>query len=307
MAVEFQDYYQILNVPKTATQQEIQKSYRRLARTYHPDINKEKGAEEKFKKISEAYEVLKNPEARKRYDMLGQNYERGQPFQEGGPWQNVHVEFGDLGNMGGGFSSFFEQFFGDAFRQKQQRRSGYWQQPRPAQKMDEEALIEIALEEAMQGTEKEFLIQDSLENKNARQLRVKIPPGATEGARIRLKGQGSHKNDLILIVKLKPHPLFGVEKRDLYTKISLSPWEAALGASVRVPTLDNSKLSVKIPPGTQGGSQLRLRGKGLPSKTKTAGDMFVEVRIAIPTKLSADEKELFEKLKAISSFKPRDE
>lgn len=302
MAVEFQDYYHVLNVPKTATQQEIQKSYRKLARTYHPDINKEKGAEEKFKKITEAYEVLKNPEARKRYDMLGKNYQSGQPFTPPpGSWQNVNVDFGDLGIDPSGFSSFFEQFF-------TQGRHTSARTPRAARApMDEEAIIEISLEEAMRGCERELLIQDASDNRgsNARQIRVKIPPGATEGARIRLKNQGSNKGDLILRVKLKPHNIFSVSKRDLFTKIALSPWEAALGTRVNVPSLDQSKITMSVPAGTQSGTQLRLRKKGLPSKTGLAGDLIVEIRVVIPTNLSPEEKELFEKLKAASSFNPR--
>jgi curved DNA-binding protein len=301
MAVEFQDYYQVLNVSKTATQQEIQKSYRKLARTYHPDINKEKGAEEKFKKITEAYEVLKNPEARKRYDMLGKSYEKGQPFTPpAGSWQNVNVDFGDLGIDPSGFSSFFEQFFTQGQRHSTSTRSSHAARP----PMAEEAIIEVSLEEAMQGTEKELLIQDA-HSLNARQLRVKIPPGATEGARIRLKNQGSNKSDLVLIVKLKPHNIFSVSGRDIFTKIALSPWEAVLGAKINVPSLDQSTITMTVPPGTQNGTQLRLRKKGLPSKTSLAGDLIVEIRIVIPTNLSAEEKELFEKLKAVSKFNPR--
>lgn len=304
MSVEFQDYYKVLNIPKTATEKEIQKAYRKLARTYHPDINKEKGAEEQFKKINEAYEVLKNPEARKRYDMLGQNYERGQPFTppSGGEWQNVHFDFGDLGSESSGFSSFFEQFFSQG---RGPRRGSPWStRASPRSPMPEEAMIEITLEEAMKGAEKELLIQDSYGG-NARQLRVKIPPGATEGARIRLKGQASTKGDLILIVKLRPHPVFSVKGRDLFTKINISPWEAALGASISVPSLDESKITMKVPPGTQSDTRLRLRGKGLPKKNGPAGDLIVEMSIVVPTSLSAEEKELFEKLKAHSTFNPR--
>jgi curved DNA-binding protein len=302
MAVEFQDYYQVLKVSKTATQQEIQKAYRKLARTYHPDINKEKGAEDKFKKITEAYEVLKNPEARKRYDMLGSNYHSGQPFTPPGGqgWQNVNVDFGDLGGSGAsGFSSFFEQFFGGGFKQQRRR-------PQETTRQDQEAIIEISLEEAMQGTEKEFLIQDSPQpNAAGRQLRVKIPPGATQDARIRLKGHGTEKSDLVLIIKLRPHPLFRAQKRDLFMNLALSPWEAALGTTIKITTLDNSIISMKVPPGTQSGSQLRLRAKGLPAKSGQAGDLFVEMLVVIPTKLTTEEKTLFEKLKEISLFNPR--
>jgi len=299
MAVEFQDYYQVLKVPKTATQPEIQKAYRKLARTYHPDINKEKDAEEKFKKITEAYEVLKNPEARKRYDMLGKGYQSGQPFTppSGGSWRNVHVDFGDLGADPSGFSSFFEQFF-------YQRPSTAGHAPRAP--IAEEAIIEISLEEAMQGCEKELLIQEALGDRTKpRQLRVRIPPGATEGARIRLKNQGSNGNDLILIVKLKAHRTFSVSKRDLFTTIALSPWEATLGTSVNVPSLDQGKITMKVPAGTQSGTQLRLRKKGLPAKTGSPGDLIVEIRIVVPTKLSVEEKELFEKLQSVSKFNPR--
>jgi len=300
MAVEFQDYYEVLKVPKTASQSEIQKAYRKLARAYHPDINKEKDAEEKFKKITEAYEVLKNPEARKRYDMLGKNYQSGQPFTPEGQWQNVHVDFGDLGGAAG-FSSFFEQFFGDGLGRKR-RGSGQYYTQSPKAPSTQEAVIEISLEEAMLGTEKEFLIE---EQTGTRQLRVKIPPGATENARIRLKNQGSNKSDLILIIQLRPHNKFRAQKHNLFTTLAVSPWESALGASIKFLTLSQSSITLKIPPGTQSGNQLRLRGKGLPAKTGPAGDLIVEIRIVIPTTLSAQERELFEKLKEISKFNPR--
>ena len=303
MAVEFQDYYQVLNVPKTASQKEIQQAYRKLARAYHPDINKEKGAEEKFKKLSEAYEVLKNPEARKRYDALGSNYKGGQPFTPPpGEWRNVHFDSFDFGGETSGFSSFFDQFFRGA-RAKGGRTV---RAERPL--VPEEAVIEISLEEAMQGSEKELLIEEGPMggSSSARHLRVRIPPGATEGARIRLPGQGTHKGDLILNVRLKAHPIFKAIKRDLLTKIAISPWEAALGAKVSVPSLGTSKFIMKIPPGTQSGDKLRLREKGLPAKNAKAGDLLVEIEVAVPKVLSTEERQLFEKLRDISSFNPRE-
>jgi len=310
MAVQFQDYYQILGVPKSSSQDEIQKAYRKLARKFHPDMNKEKGAEDQFKKITEAYEVLKDPEARKRYDMLGKNYKSGQPFTPPGGFQGVHFDFGDLGGGSSGFSSFFDAFFGDITGQGRTRQSGPQRSPQPK---EEEATISISLEEALVGVQKELTIREpgSLFSSKTRVINVKIPPGVVDGTRIRLRNQGAKdisggKNaDLILVVKLKPHDRFRVSGHDISAQLSISPWEAALGATVPIKMPTAETLQIKIPAGTQSGTTLRLKGKGIPSKNKESGDLMMEVKIVVPKTLGDVERKLFEQLKTESTFDPR--
>ncbi len=298
MSVEFQDYYQVLGVQKTASQDEIQKAYRRLAKKYHPDINKEKGAEDKFKKIAEAYAVLKQPESRRRYDTLGSGWKGGEPFTPPKTWQNVGFDFG--GGVGGthsGFSNFFDMFFRDAFTGSSRQEDGE----------DLEANITVSLLDALEGAQKSFSISGGAKTK---QLQVNIPPGATEGSKIRLKGHGGkgenggRNGDLLLKLHLAPDPNFKVIGHDIHTVVALAPWEAALGAHVEVP-LVRGRVKLTIPAGTQSGTTLRLRGKGLPHGKSPPGDALVETKIVVPTTLSAKEKELLETLSKVSSFQPR--
>jgi curved DNA-binding protein len=283
MVVEFQDYYQILNIPKTASPKDIQKAYRRLAKIYHPDINKNKDAEEKFKKITEAYEVLRNEEARKRYDLLGARYQKGEPFSPQGEWHNVHVDLGDLGFSG--FSTFFEHFFRNPKIHPQNTR---------------EAIIQLSLEEAMSGCAKELIIEGAEEER----IQVNIPAGATQGARIHLP-RSTKGGGITLVINIKPHPIFQARKRDLYMPLSLSPWEAALGADIKIMLLDKKSITLHVPPGIQNGNKLRVKGKGLPAKNTLPGDLFIEIHIKIPTLLSDEEKALLKRLKDISQFNPR--
>ncbi len=315
MGVQYKDYYEILGVPRNATQEEIQRAYRKLARKYHPDVNKEPGAEEKFKEINEAYEVLKDPEKRKRYDQLGAHWKAGQEFTPPPGW-DIHFDFGSgggvedifFGGFGGesGFSDFFEMLFGGA-RRKHRARQNYstggftWVRDGS----DQEATIRISLEDAYRGTTKTITLPH-----NNKTYEVKIPRGILPGQKIRLAGQGSpgmgggRSGDLYLRVEIEPHPVFRLEGRDLYMDLPVTPWEAALGGDISVNTLDGS-VTVKIPPGTQSGQKLRLRGKGMPNPKGVPGDLYAVIQIKVPKHLTSEERRLFEELKRVSQFNPR--
>jgi len=334
MAVAFQDYYETLGLDRNATEEDVHRAYRKLARQYHPDINKAPDASEKFKQINEAYEVLRDPEKRSRYDQLGPNWRAGEPFTPPPGAENVDVRFGGFGDLGGSdFSDFFKAFFGEmgGFRRGGFRQGGVdfgtgprataqdWppQGNRPRKGSDEEAEIEITLEEAARGAKKSVELEKMIPGGNG-QLRperssygVSIPPGVTDGSRIRLGGQGGRglgggaSGDLFLRVRLRPDPRFRVEDHDLRTRIDVAPWEAALGARVDVPTLTGT-VTMRVPPGTPSGQTLRLRGKGLPRRKGAAGDLLAEVRIVVPKTLSDRERELFEQLARDSQFRPRE-
>jgi curved DNA-binding protein len=264
MPVAFQDYYEALGVSRDASEDEIRQAYRRLARRYHPDINKESGAEDRFKQVSEAYEVLRDPEKRERYDRLGANWRAGQDvsgaggfeeaFRPGDGFGDVRVEFG-----GGDFSEFFESVFGR--RRGPGGRAGF--EGFSMRGSDHEAVLDLSLEEAARGGKRWLSLGEG------RSLEVDIPRGVRDGQRIRLAGEGgagaggAPPGDLFLRVRLRPHPRFRVDGRDLYVDLAVSPWEAALGAEVPVPTLDGNA-QVKVPPGSSSGRKLRLRGQGLP-------------------------------------------
>jgi curved DNA-binding protein len=300
MGVKFQDYYQILGVARDASQKEIQRAYRALARKYHPDVNKEPGAEAKFKQAGEAYEVLKDPEKRKKYDELGQNWKAGQDFRPPPGYENFSFNFGGPGGRQGsfrpgGFSDFFEMFFGQSGgghgspfddmmggMPRQQHRAAPEQQ----------AELTITLEEAHRGASRQLQMQSP---GGTKKIDVKIPAGATDGMKMRLKGQG-----VVLKIRVGKHPRFEVDGKDLTTSVDITPWEAALGAKVPVHTLDGD-VTLTVPPGTSGGSRLRLRDKGLGGK----GDLFVRLRIVVPKELTDKERQLFEQLKNESRFNPR--
>ncbi len=343
MPVKFQDYYETLGVPRNASKDEIQRAYRKLAKQFHPDVNKAPDAEKKFKQASEAYEVLSDPDKRQRYDELGANYKEGQEFKAPPGWEHADVggQGGGAGGFnfsGGDFSDFFEAFFGrgargqrggggvnveDMFENIGGRRSGGKARARrsPARGSDIEAQITITLEDACHGAARDISLQPSVPGAGEfsatgpRSLRVKIPPGVTDGSTIRLAGQGqpgengAPAGDLLLRVKLTPHPRYEVVpgSADLSTDVKITPWEAALGAKVDVPTLDGP-VSLSIPPGASSGQKLRLRGKGMPirgTKGGDRGDLFVRILIAVPKTLTDEERDLFEKLKQASKFEPR--
>lgn len=322
VAVKFQDYYQTLGVPKTASQDEIQRAYRKLARKYHPDVNKEKGAEQKFKELSEAYEVLKDPDKRKQYDELGANWKAGQEFKPPPGWKNAKFDFGGPGGFsfgGDGFSDFFEMFFG---RSAGPGRGGArvrfgphgagfdFEQEFQQAGATHEAQITISLEDAYHGAKRQITLSDN--GGPPKTYDVKIPRGVTEGAKIRLAGQGgpgrggAPPGDLILIVHLAQHPNFQVDGHDLTTTLPLTPWEAALGAKLPVDTLEG-QVTLTIPPGAASGQKLRLRGKGLPHRghPDRHGDLYVLLKIVVPKELSDEERRLFEELAKVSRFDPR--
>ncbi len=320
MTVRFKDYYETLGVPRTASAEEIRKAYRKLARKYHPDVNKNVGAEARFKEIAEAYEVLGDPEKRKKYDALGSGWQAGESFHPPPGWERVHFDFGGRSAGGtsfrmeglGGFSDFFESLFGGGLHGMADERETEW-----ARGQDQEAELTITLEEAFRGVRKKVSLQTEQVGERGRLRRVMrsydvtIPPGATEGARIRLAGQGlagpgGMRGDLYLRIRLAPHPVFRAHGHDLEADLPVTPWEAALGARVPVDTLAG-KAHVTVAPGTQSGARLRLRGAGLPKRTHgEAGDLHLVVRIMVPTALSVRERQLFEELARRSTFNPRE-
>jgi curved DNA-binding protein len=318
--MDFKDYYAVLGVAKNASQEEIQRAYRKLARKYHPDINKTSGAEDTFKDIGEAYEVLKDPDKRAKYDRYGAAWKAAE--QGGGApppgYEDVWVDLGGAEDFtfsgGSGFSSFFEQLFGAAAgRHTAQGRRGArgftpgasWTMPGS----DREARLALTLEEAAHGGEREISLSGPTPEQSKTYV-VHIPQGIRPGQRIRLAGQGEKgvggapPGDLYLLVEVLPHAAFRLEDRDLYTTVPVTPWEAALGAEVTLATLDGA-VHVKIPPGSSSGRKIRLKGKGFPDPRSSPGDLYAELSIRVPQTLSAEEKELFEQLAKVSRFAPR--
>ena len=336
--MEYKDYYATLGVKKDASQEDIQKAYRKLARKFHPDVNKAPEAELKFKEVGEAYEVLKDPDKRQKYDQFGSDWKRAQ--QTGAPppgWENFRwdfgqggqggggfegFDFGGMGDMGGGegFSSFFEMLFGDAARGRRggRRRGG----PAGAgfggggggfgggSGADTEATIQLSVEEAVRGGSREITLVDPATGQR-RTLSVRIPEGIRPGQRIRLAGQGqtgsdgAPAGDLFLRVELEPDPRFRIEGSDLHTTVPVTPWEAALGGEAEVET-PQGRLRVRIPPGSSSGRKIRLRGKGLAQAGGARGDkgdLLAELRIVVPEHLTERERALFEQLAADSEFR----
>ncbi len=312
--MDYKDYYAILGVAKDASQKEIQRSYRKLARQYHPDINKDPEAENTFKDLGEAYEVLKDPDKRSQYDRYGSAWKAAQE-QGGTPppgYEDLWRESGGDPEASFDFSSLFEQMFGDARRRgatSSGRNEGTraWQWEFPGE--DREASISLTLEVAAHGGQQDITLTDPATGQH-KTLAVRIPAGTRPGQRIRLSGQGGAGSghgppgDLYLRVKIIPHPIFRLEDNDLHARLSIPPWEAALGASVKLQTL-TGMVKVKVPAGSSSGRRIRLKGKGFPDAKRGNGDLYAEVQIAIPTTLSDKERELFEKLAQVSDFHPQ--
>ncbi|HEY5041873.1 MAG TPA: J domain-containing protein [Verrucomicrobiae bacterium] len=319
MPVQYKDYYQTLGVPRAASADEIKKSFRKLARLYHPDVAKDKKkAEEKFKEINEAYEVLSDPDKRKKYDELGANWKQGAEFRPppgyggfpgGQAFRGGRTAGGEEFHFGGtGFSDFFEQMFGarmrggagDGFGQ----RGNFSPEDFAERGADIEGDIMVSLEEAARGSVRTVNIRHGDRNESHQ---VKIPAGVTEGQRLRISGRGEHGSgggaagDLYLRVRLAKHPDFDVEEHNLIHEIELAPWEAVLGGEISVPTL-TVPVKIKIAPGTQSGQKLRVRGRGLGA----SGDLIVVTKIVVPAKFSDSEKKLWEQLRRESKFNPRD-
>jgi DnaJ-class molecular chaperone len=303
MAVKFRDYYEVLGVPRGASEDEIRKAFRKLARRHHPDVNAgDKSAEEKFKELNEAYEVLSDSEKRKRYDQLGQNWKDGSDFTPPPGWQGMRVDYSDLGDISG-FSDFFESLFG---AQRGARRGAGADFRMHGD--DVEAEIPLTIEEASRGTRRTITLQGS--EGNPRRLDINIPAGLRQGSVVRLAGQGDagteggSPGDLYLHVRLQPHPRFSVSGDDIVVELLVTPWEAALGAKVSVPTLDGN-VEMTIPAGAQGGQRLRLRGQGLQRRGDGRGDQYVRLKIVNPRTLTDTERDLYRQLATQSHFNPR--
>jgi len=331
MTAKFQDYYQLLNLSRSASSDDIQKSYRTLARKYHPDLNKESGAEQSFKAINEAYEVLKDDKKRALYDRLGENWKHGQEFRphpgSNGPSRSNRARPTRAARSTPGpnfstsdsadFSEFFESIFGpggfstsadDDFASA--GRANPRSKPRQRQGQTHEAQLTLSLADlARPATHR---ISLSADNAAPRAYDVRIPPGVTDGSVIRLPGQGAPGSsgapagDLLLTIKVTPDPRFRIDelnKHDLHTVVPIAPWQAALGGKATVPTLDGD-ITLTIPPGSQPAQKLRIRGRGLPKKSGDPGDLFAELRITIPRTLSPDERVAYEALAKASNPDP---
>ncbi len=308
------DYYEVLGVSRNATSEEVQQAYRKLARQYHPDINSDPQAEERFKELNEAYQVLSDPKTRARYDRFGHDFRQiPEDFDErvaagagfrggsarsrsrawpGGGGTRVHVG-GDVGEVD------FEDLFGSLF--------GARGAAGPIRGADQEAELELSVEEAYQGGRRTVTLPGA---EGPRSYEVTIPKGVVDGQRIRLAGQGGRGSgnasagDLYLVVRIKPHPRYRLSGRDIYVDLPVTPWEAALGARVPVST-PGGEATVRVPAGSSSGRRLRLRGEGMPNPNGSAGDLYAEIRITVPRRLSPRERELLEKLAAESTFDPR--
>lgn len=327
--MKFVDYYKILEVPRGASTEEITKAYKRAARKWHPDLNKASEAEQRFKEVNEAHEVLKDPKTRERYDMLGANWKHGSNFRPpAGFGQNVQFDFGGGGGAGGGFSDFFEQVFGASRAGAGRRRSarpgmggmniedilggglnfeGNGQPP--SRGHDAETNLSIDLEDSYRGNKRKVEISSV---QGVRKYEVTIPRGIREGEKIRLSGQGhrgSHgqRGDLFLKIRITPHPVFSVEGDDLVVTVPVMAWDAALGAAgVAVPTMD-SEVKMTLPRGLRSGQRLRIKGKGLPLRGGGRGDLYAELRVDVPGELSGEQQELFEQLRALKQGEDADD
>jgi curved DNA-binding protein len=316
------DYYETLGVSRDAGPEELQQAFRRLARQNHPDVNRDPGAEERFKEVNEAYQVLSDPEMRKRYDRFGEDFRQvpedweervgagagRSPFGGGGggrsyTWSRGGGDGPDFGgrDFGGGFGGVdIEDLLGGMFGGGRGRGG-------PVAGADQEAELPLTVEEAYRGGRRQITLNGP---DGPRTYTVTIPPGVTDGKRIRLSGEGGRgmgggpAGDLYLIVRLLPHPRFRVEGKDIVVDLPLAPWEGALGADVPVTTPDG-ETKVTVPPGTSTGRRLRLRGEGMPDPRGKPGDLYTEVKIMVPSRLTDRERELFSELAAVSTFDPR--
>jgi curved DNA-binding protein len=340
MAVKFKDYYEVLGVARDATDEQIRQAFRKLARKHHPDLNPgDKAAEEKFKELNEANEVLSDPEKRKRYDRLGANWKAGAEFTPPPGWGNVNVEYGDLSDLfgGGGFSDFFETLFGGGAKTNRREPAGQQRRgPRSSRStrgQDAEAEMSISLEDAHKGGVHRITLQGARacptcngsgesggvvcatcrgagQVLNPKTIDVNIAPGAREGSVIKVRNQGqpgldgSEAGDLYIKLKMKPHGTFSISGDDVTTEVAITPWEAALGATIAVPTIEG-KAEMKIPAGSQSGQRLRLRGQGLSKRGGGRGDLYVKLKIVVQGNLSEKEKQLYKELAEASQFNPR--
>ncbi|MEO8197646.1 MAG: J domain-containing protein [Thermoanaerobaculia bacterium] len=342
--MDFKDYYKVLGVARDASQEDIQKAYRKLARKHHPDVSKEKGAETRFKEVSEANEVLKDPEKRAKYDQFGaarQQREQagahpGGAGGAGGPggfagfegfegFQGAGSRGGGFGGSAAGFSDFFEMLFGQAARTGaaggagsagrggwaswENEGRGGWARPGANQ----EVVLSLSLEDALAGGVRDFSLANGTGGE-PRRIKVNLPRGMRPGQTVRVAGKGEEgraggaAGDLFLKLEILPHPRFKLEGRDLLTSLEVTPWEAVLGGEAEIRTLDG-RVRVRVPPGTSSGRRIRVKGRGFPAGSggSEPGDLYAEVRIVVPESPSEREKELFAELRSASSFHPRGE
>jgi curved DNA-binding protein len=293
--MEYKDYYKILGVSREATAADIKRAYRKLAREFHPDKNKAKGAEDKFKQINEANEVLSDPKKRASYDQLGPNWQNGQRFTPPPGWAHGAGRSGGYagggGGEAGGFSDFFSSLFGGGLG-----GAGFDDLGGQGVNRDQQAKLAINLEDSFQGATRTITLGN-------RSLNVRIPKGVTSGQTIRLAGQAPRGGDVLLEISFAAHPVFRIEGRDVHAVLSVAPWEAALGGPVPVPTLGGT-VELNLPSGTVGGRKLRLKGRGLPGTT--AGDQFVTIQIVTPTPDTDAQKQGYQQLRQLfPSFDPR--
>lgn len=307
--MEYKDYYKIMGVGRNATQDEVKRAYRKLARKYHPDVSKEANAEQKFKDLGEANEVLSDPEKRAAYDQLGSNWKAQQDFRPPPGWgSGFEFQGGPAAGNQHGFSDFFESLFGQA------RAGGGGNRSFHRQGEDNHAKILVDLEDSYQGASRSISLQvpgvtaDGHVTTRSRTLKVNIPKGIRQGQQIRLGGQGSagmgsgKAGDLYLEVEFKPHRYYRVEGADVYLDLPLAPWEAALGAQVNVPT-PSGAIDLKIPANSKAGKKLRLKGRGIPAKTP--GDLYVVLQIALPPANDEKTREFYRRMRQEIDFDPR--
>jgi curved DNA-binding protein len=314
--MRYQDYYATLGVPRDASAEDIKKAYRKLARKFHPDVSKEKNAEEKFKEVQVAYDTLSDPEKRAAYDQLGQ-YRPGEDFRPPPGWERqFRFEQGNLDDFID-LSDLFAQFGGGSFAGRGARRgAGRGAGGFAMRGQDYEVTAHLSLEDLYHGTEVALELAAPEPSPGGgtrrvgRTVRVRVPKGATDGQRLRVPGKGGEgvgggpPGDLYLNIALKPHPLFRAEGHDLYLDLPVAPWEAALGAEVEVPTLDG-RVKLTIRPGARAGQKLRLAGKGLPKPAGGHGDLYCVLQVAMPSVLSERERALYQELARVSRFDPR--
>ena len=304
--MEFKDYYAVLGVDEDASQEDLKKAYRKLARQYHPDRNKEPAAEARFKEINEAYEVLKDPDKRAKYDRYGAAWES---VQEGGAPPPEYEDFFTAferarhqswkdAPFGSNHSSFFDLLFGNSDGRHYRESADPSGIPRARGATGYQAVVSMTLEEAAAGGTRQIALPDPTTGQ-VKTHRVNFPRGARSGQRIRLSGQGA---DILLVVEIRPHSRFRLEGKDLYTTLTVSPWVAALGGEVLLRGLTDT-IAVEVPPGSSCGRKIRLRGQGYPDPAGP-GDLYAEIKIAVPQKLSSKERALFEELANVSDFEP---
>ena len=311
--MEFKDYYEVMGVAREATQDEIKRAYRKLARKYHPDVSKEADAEKKFKQVGEAYEVLKNPEKRAAYDQLGSNYQAGQDFRPPPDW-DAGFEFsgGPAGASSAEYSDFFESIFGA--QSHAGGRAGAGRRSARMRGEDHHAKVLIDIIDSYKGASRAITLRlpevtpEGHVISRERTLNVRIPKGVYEGQQIRLGGQGgaglgeAPSGDLYLTIEFSPHKIYRAEGTDVYINLPITPWEAALGASVTVPTPD-ARVDLKVPAHSTQGKKLRLKGRGLPAKQP--GDLYVVLQIALPPAETDEAKALYKEMAEKMKFNPR--